>query len=745
MLASKACNMLKQDDIIEAKYRIVRLIGEGGMGAVYEGRHTGTGRRVAIKVIRPSVKGDGTDVLMQRFQREAQAAGAIESQYIAQVFDAGKESRSGSPYLVLEYLTGEDVQQLLRRLGPLPVELALRIVAQTCSGLSKAHAANVVHRDIKPANIFLAKRDDGDIVCKLLDFGVAKFTVDQTNAELPPDSTDQAGLTQTGALLGSPLFMSPEQARGRRDIDYRADIWSLGITLYKMLIGKTPHERPGLGIGDLIMAICLEAPAPIRQIAPWVPEQVEALLLRLLRVDREERYQSADEVLADVRPLLGGNVALHESMLVARDPEQPVQLSVPPVSSASGNPPLGQLLNSPPAPSSTKNEVSLAGPPSESKSRVEPPTASTLNPAIHITAPATVPTLPNPQFSLASPPSPRNRLPVLGGVGVLVLAVAFVTYNRFTSRPIDASNTTSATTAAPSIPSATPAAALPTASATEARPAGCPEGMVLVPGGRFYMGSDEANFKLWQPAHPVILDTFCIDAHEVTAAEYKACSDQGDCKRPPEVPSWPKTAGTSDAEHDKKRTAYAELCNFGKADRGNHPINCVDWSHADRYCTSRSKRLPTEAEWEFAARGSDGRKFPWGDDEGTAKHMNAGGLEFTRWEKKHALAPSTRLYEIDDGFEGTAPVGSFPKGKTKFGADDFVGNVWEWTADWFEIYKPDETVNPKGAPMGDRKAIRGGGFNGGMMQWLNPAFRFHQTPDAATPVIGFRCVTNLRG
>jgi formylglycine-generating enzyme required for sulfatase activity len=104
---------------------------------------------------------------------------------------------------------------------------------------------------------------------------------------------------------------------------------------------------------------------------------------------------------------------------------------------------------------------------------------------------------------------------------------------------------------------------------------------------------------------------------------------------------------------------------------------------------------------------------------------------------------STRLYEIDDGFAGTAPVGSFPKGKTRFGADDFIGNVWEWTSDWFETYKADEVINPKGAQMGDRKAIRGGGFNGGVLMWLNPAFRFHQIPEATTPVIGFRCVMNL--
>ena len=174
-----------------------------------------------------------------------------------------------------------------------------------------------------------------------------------------------------------------------------------------------------------------------------------------------------------------------------------------------------------------------------------------------------------------------------------------------------------------------------------------------------------------------------------------------------------------------------------------HPINCVAWDLADTYCKVKKKRLPTEAEWEYAARGSDGRKFPWGDDPGSKDHMNAAGLEFNKWEVAHQLKPSPRMYDYDDGFAGTAPVGSFPKGRTKFGADDFIGNVWEWTADWFETYKGEEQVNPKGAANGDRKAIRGGGFNGGVVLWLNPAFRFHQLATASAPGIGFRCASVL--
>lgn len=260
------------------------------------------------------------------------------------------------------------------------------------------------------------------------------------------------------------------------------------------------------------------------------------------------------------------------------------------------------------------------------------------------------------------------------------------------------------------------------------------------------MGSDDPSFKLWQPAHKVTLNGFCIDKYEVTVEAYKACSDRGDCKRPDDVPNYPKTPGPkepTDEQHEKTRKTYAEFCNFGKPGREKHPVNCLSWYLADAYCQANTKRLPTEAEWEYAARGSDGRKFPWGEEAGDAEHMNAAGTEWSKWEASKGLPQSARMYEADDGYVGTAPVGTFPKGKTKFGAYDVVGNVWEWTADWFQTYTAEEQVNPKGAPTGERKIIRGGSFNGGFQNWLNPAFRYHQEATASSHGIGFRCALSL--
>ncbi|MFO0755907.1 MAG: serine/threonine-protein kinase [Byssovorax sp.] len=294
---------------LDGKYNIIRLLGAGAMGSVYEGEHTATGRRVAIKVI------SSADLLrneqaVTRFEREARAAGSIETQHITQVLDAGVDRQSGHPFLVMEYLSGEDLQHVLKRVGPVAPELGLRVVAQACLGLQKAHERGVVHRDIKPANLFLAKRDAGELIVKLLDFGIAKVKMDQAQ------DTEGAGLTQTGSLLGSPLYMSPEQARGdSKAIDHRADLWSLGVVLYELLAGQTPYHHVR-ALGQLILAICSEWPRHIQEVAPWVPMEVASIVHRALRHNPNERYQSAAEMFGAIRALLPQGWSISEEMIM---------------------------------------------------------------------------------------------------------------------------------------------------------------------------------------------------------------------------------------------------------------------------------------------------------------------------------------------------------------------------------------------------------------------------------------------
>jgi serine/threonine-protein kinase len=299
--------------VIGGKYEVVRQLGEGGMGAVYEARHLGTGRRVAVKVIGAQALAIGAEAV-QRFDREARASGAIDSEHVVQVLDSGIDDATQNPYMVMELLSGEDLQQLLRRTGPLSPDAALRVIAQACIGLHKAHLAGIVHRDLKSANLFLGRRDQGGVIVKLLDFGIAKVRADQFAA------SGDHGLTRTGAMLGSPLYMSPEQAKGSKDIDHRSDIWSLGVVLYEALTGAAPNANLQT-IGELIIAICSEPPRPIQEVAPWVPANVAAIVHTALSADPAARYASAADMQAAIVALLPDGTALGESMLAPVTPQ----------------------------------------------------------------------------------------------------------------------------------------------------------------------------------------------------------------------------------------------------------------------------------------------------------------------------------------------------------------------------------------------------------------------------------------
>jgi formylglycine-generating enzyme required for sulfatase activity len=188
---------------------------------------------------------------------------------------------------------------------------------------------------------------------------------------------------------------------------------------------------------------------------------------------------------------------------------------------------------------------------------------------------------------------------------------------------------------------------------------------------------------------------------------------------------------------------FNPLCNVGKAGREKHPINCVDWKMASTYCAWRKARLPTEAEWEFAARGSSQRTFPWGDDPPSKTRLNACGSECVAWGKENEQAMQL-MFDGDDGFPATAPVGSFPDGKSSAGVLDLAGNVWEWTADWYAPYTADDATDPKGPATGDKRVVRGGAFNGWMADWLKPAWRWKSGPDTYNHAIGFRCAADVR-
>ncbi|HEY0478957.1 MAG TPA: formylglycine-generating enzyme family protein [Kofleriaceae bacterium] len=249
----------------------------------------------------------------------------------------------------------------------------------------------------------------------------------------------------------------------------------------------------------------------------------------------------------------------------------------------------------------------------------------------------------------------------------------------------------------------------------------CGDGMVRVPGGTFAMGSpDGIGDDDEHPRHQVTVSAFCIDRTEVTVKAYEACVAAKRCTAP--------------------HREISPYCNH--PDRGDHPVNCVDWSQAVVYCRSLGKRLPTEAEWEYAARGSDGRLYPWGNAPPSATRLNACGRECVAWGKRVLGREWPPMYDADDGWVTTAPVGSFPTGASPFGALDMAGNVWEWTADWRGSYPGSAATDPRGPTTGSGRSNRGNGWHAHLAVDVRAAVRSSDDPAVSTNSTGLRCASS---
>ena len=268
-------------EIVASRYRLERPIGKGGMGTIWVAQHLELEAPVAMKFIDATMTDN--ELWLARFDREAKAAAALRSPYVVQVLDYGTDR--GQRFLVMELLDGEDLSRRLNKVGRLTPLEVLAIIAQVGKALALAAKLKILHRDLKPGNIFLAQVGDEEIV-KVLDFGVAK-----TAGQYPVGKE-----TATGTLVGSPHYMSPEQTRGTKDMDHRSDLWSLAVIMYQMLTGKRPFE--GSVLGDVLFKIYNEEPEPPTSIVPELPDGVDALFLRALHRDPDERYQSAPELVA---------------------------------------------------------------------------------------------------------------------------------------------------------------------------------------------------------------------------------------------------------------------------------------------------------------------------------------------------------------------------------------------------------------------------------------------------------------
>ncbi len=277
---------------LSGRYTVTRKIGQGGMGAVYEAKHTAIGGRFAVKVLLD--KYAKRDAIVARLKQEAQLATSLDHEHIIRVTDFGSTD-DGRTFVVMEFLEGESLAELLARDSKLPEQRILRIASQAASALAAAHAKGIVHRDIKPENLFIIKRKEQDFV-KIVDFGISK------NLRASDEQEEAPRLTQTGMVLGTPLYMSPEQARGDEDLDHRVDIYALGVIMYEAATGRVPFA--GTNYLSVISQVLNDEPKPVRELRPELSDEFEAIVAKAMEKNRDERYASATALLDDLNALL---------------------------------------------------------------------------------------------------------------------------------------------------------------------------------------------------------------------------------------------------------------------------------------------------------------------------------------------------------------------------------------------------------------------------------------------------------
>ena len=600
---------------VVGKYQIDRLIGAGGMGAVYRAVNPDTASAVAMKLLH----GGSAEVeaARTRFQREAAAVAALKTRHVVSIFDFGADD-DGTMYLVMELLLGHTLRrEIAAPPDAMPLPRVNLVFEGALRGLGAAHRAGIVHRDLKPENLFIADTDDGE-VAKLLDFGIAR-------------TAGGATLTQSGALMGTPAYMAPEQvAGGRGEVGTWSDVYAMGVMLYEMLSGAAPFGADSMT--EVLRRVLAREFAPLRSVRAGLPEGCYQVCDRALADDVGERYQDAD--------------ALREAWTEAWS-KAPSEIRKATVPRFRGGKKGRDHHSAPPG------TVQAAPTPSRRRSSGRPQDL-----AGDAALAPTVDPLTGDPIDVQRRPTPSTRatrrriaLAITGGGLAVIAAAAFVLIGGDRRRdtvtvPIDA-------------------AALAPDAAVVMIDAGAPPGMVRLAGGGFTMGTDPAlaaSYANALPRQSTEVAPFLLDRLEMTALGMRAALDQ-----PPLL-----------------------------IDTPDLPARNVTWSEADAVCRTLGKRLPTEAEWEYAA-------------------------------QRGGLTPAGALLK-GPGVDGPAAVGTHPGDCTPDGVCDLLGNVMEWTSD------------------GDTRAriARGASFQVGVSAgWFASIHaRARVRPDKPDPEIGFRCAAD---
>jgi serine/threonine-protein kinase len=638
---------------LSRRFRLVRRLGQGGMGTVFLAEQIGVGNRpVALKVLIRKLL-DDPDFLL-RFQNEAGSTGRIHHPNVVTIYESA-QADDGTPYIAMEYLDGETLREALKRRGALPLPEVAEILQQAARGLNAAHKLGIIHRDLKPDNIFLTRGDEGELVVKVMDFGIAKLR-------------ESAMHTQTGMVLGTPAYMSSEQASGMRsdELDARSDVYSLGVAVYEMLTGRAPFQSDTpLGY---VRKHVTEEPPPFRAVAQGldVHSQVEAVVMKALKKDRQERYQSALEF---AHAFVGA--ALPTPAPEASQPLPSTKPAVPPVVRESDAP--VPRRSTTPGRAGVAAQAPPPAPPQSSK-----PVAASRTPA------AVEP----PQIQTASKPPSKMKFVVVAAV-VLVLIVAAVWYFRLSLNPQIKS---------PQGGLGAPPTGIGRHAVTVRENPKDGLKYVWIPPGAFTMGCSPGDTDCnpnENPAHRVTITRgFWIGQTVVTVAAYRKFAESTGAQMPP-----------------------APNINSGSNNQ-EMPMVSVSWDDATAFCGWARGRLPTEAEWEYAARAGN-------------TEARYGPLDKIAW---YSFNSSHKMHEVAH------------KRANGFGLYDTLGNVWEWVNDWYDqnYYRHSPSQDPTGPVSGRFRVQRGGSW------YFTPRVvrvsdRYWVVPSLKPNDVGFRCGWEVAG
>jgi len=651
--------------IIDGRYRLDVRIGTGGMGAVYRATRLNIGDEVAIKILHQD-KLTNDPHTVERFRREARAAARLKHPNAVSIYDFGV-APDGLQYLVMDFVEGDNLRQIIKQQGPLTAPVAAQVLYQVSAALDEAHRHHIIHRDVKPDNIII-NVIDGMLRVKVLDFGIAKLREETAN-----------NLTQTGSVMGTPHYMSPEQCLGE-ELDGRSDVYSLGIVLYEMLCGAVPFRSP---VSTAVVIQHVNQPPPsLREMNIGISPAVETVVMHALEKRREARPQTAGALAQELlRAVHGASI------------QEPLVYATPSINPATAN--LESRATHYDDEATLVRNATPATPMSGSVTAGIAPTVHMVRPPVTSGAVAPINRSPATGNYLAIIKS-KSGLLIIGTVLTTLVIVGTLSALIWLARSQGNQVTTT-----------------DSGQSKDQKESGArvdnkipPPGMAYVPGGGFLMGTD-AGDEYERPKHQVIVKPFFLDLYEVTCEDYKKFVDATGHRAPP---NWRNNTYPSGASR--------------------RPVTGVNWNDAQAYAKWIEKRLPTEEEWEYAARGTDERRYPWGN----------------LWSAGAANAGKPRVSNIEIAAQQQMEnVGGHSNGVSPFGIFDMVGNAWEWTATDLIPYPGGQL--PKQLPKDQNavlKVIRGGCYESTMEQ-ATTTFRRGWPAQGGDEYFntGFRCARDI--